>query len=77
MKHREEVQRLETLNFTPKQARLHSGKTQSEVAAGLGICLATYRKLEENPEKMTIAHAKVFSKIVGIPINSIFFCRRF
>lgn len=64
---------METVNFTPKQARLHSGKTQSEVADGLGVCLATYRKMEENPERMTIAHAKVFSSIVGIPINSIFF----
>lgn len=51
---------METVHFTPKQARLHSGKTQTEVADGLGVCLATYRKLEENPEKMTIAQAKVF-----------------
>lgn len=64
---------METVYFTPKQARLHSGKTQAEIADGLGVCLATYRKLEENPEKMTIAHAKMFSHIVGISINSIFF----
>ena len=61
--------------FTPKEARLLSGKSQTEVANRLGISLSTYRKLEANPERMSVGHAILFSETVGMPLNSLFFAR--
>ena len=59
--------------MTVRQARNMAGKSQSEVATALGICLQTYRKLEANPEKMTIAQAKLFCRTVAQPVNLISF----
>jgi transcriptional accessory protein Tex/SPT6 len=33
----------------------------------------TYRKMEENPEKVTIENAKKISKFLNISVNEIFF----
>lgn len=59
--------------LTVKQARVLAEKTQTDMALALGVCLQTYRKLEENPEKMTIAQAKCFCAAVAQPINSVSF----
>ena len=59
--------------LTLKKARLVSEKTQQEMADALGCYLDTYRKMEENPEKVTIANAKKISQFLGIPVDQIFF----
>ena len=56
-----------------KQARLMAEKSQSEVANAMGMCLQTYRKLESNPEKMTIAQVKLLCRAVAQPISAISF----
>lgn len=59
--------------LTVKQARNISGKSQTDVANAMGVCLQTYRKLESNPERMTIAQAKLFCYAVAQPVNAVSF----
>ena len=59
--------------FTMRQARNLAGLTQTEVANAIGVCLQTYRKLEENPERMTIKQAKLFCAKVAQPVNAVYF----
>ena len=59
--------------ITPKMARVGAGLTQQEVADALGVHVTTYGKMEKNPDEMTIAEALQFSKIVGLPLQDIFF----
>lgn len=59
--------------FTVKQARLMSGKTQETLAKSLKIHRQTYAKLEQNPEKFTIEQANAFSIEVDIPYDRINF----
>ena len=59
--------------LTLKQARNLTGKTQTEMAQAIGVCLATYRKYEENPASMTINHARLFCREVGQPPERISF----
>ena len=56
-----------------KQARLLREKTQDYMAELLGIHVQTYRKLEQNPDSVTIGQAKVISKNLGFPYDTIFF----
>ena len=48
-----------------KQARLLREKTQDYMAELLGIHVQTYRKLEQNPDSVTVGQAKVISKNLG------------
>ena len=61
------------MKFTIKQARQYSGKTQKEMAKELGVALPTYRDYEHGKYFMRMDRAEKFSKIVEIPIESIFF----
>lgn len=61
------------MSLSIKQARLLSEKSQSEVAEKMGICVQTYRKLEENPQKMTMAQAKLFCAAVDREIDELIF----
>lgn len=61
------------MGFSVKQARLYAGFTQVEVAEKLGISRDSYRKIELSPETASVAIAKKFSEVVGIPIDQIFF----
>lgn len=61
------------MRVTVKQARVGIEASQAEMAAKMGICLDTYRKLEQNPEKMTLAQAVLFSRITGMEPGDIFF----
>lgn len=63
--------------YTVKQARRLAGKTQLQVANAIGVCLQTYRRLEENPEKMTVAQAKMFCNEVALPKDKVSFCPGF
>lgn len=60
-------------NISLKQARLLREKSQDYMAALLGIHVQTYRKLELNPDSVTIGQAKVLSKDLGFPYETIFF----
>lgn len=62
------------MGLSLKQHRLVKGKTQEEMAIMLGVHVQTYRKLEENPEEVSIKQAKMISKFLGVPYNDIFFC---
>mgnify|MGYP003315178887 CR=1 FL=1 len=59
--------------LTLRQARKAREKTQKEVADYIGVDRTTYIKLEENPEKMTIAQAKKVSEFLDINYDMIFF----
>ena len=59
--------------YTMKQARNLSGKTQAQIASEIGVCTASYNKMEKHPEKMTIAQAKLFCRAVGQPADAIIF----
>lgn len=63
------------MQFTLKQARLHSDKTQAEMAKLLGICRNKYLNIEKYPDTATIAEAKKISKITGIPLENLFLAR--
>lgn len=64
---------METL--TLKQARLIREKSQDYMADLLGIHVQTYRKLEENPEEVTIKQAKLISVALGFSYDMIFFTK--
>ncbi|HIW14881.1 MAG TPA: helix-turn-helix domain-containing protein [Firmicutes bacterium] len=64
------------MGFSVKQARQYAGLTQRETAKKLGISRDSYRKMEIAPESASIALAKRFSEIVGIPIDQIFFTEK-
>lgn len=61
------------MQLTLKQTRLIKEKTQDEMAQMLGVHVQTYRKLEENPENVTIGQAKKISSFLEISYNDIFF----
>lgn len=62
---------METI--TLKQARLLREKTQDELANLLGIHVQTYRKLEENPDEVTVGQAKKLAEELGFSYDTIFF----
>ena len=66
----------DNMGFSVKQARQYAGLTQRETAKKLGISRDSYRKMEIAPESASIALAKRFSEIVGIPIDQIFFTEK-
>lgn len=59
--------------FTLKQARRLKDKNQSDMAELLDITSQTYRRLEENPDLVTIAQAKKIAEYLKIPYDEIFF----
>lgn len=61
------------MTLTLKQARVLQDKTQEQMAAVLGVHVQTYRKLEENPENITIKQAKIISSFLKVNYDNIFF----
>lgn len=59
--------------ITLKQARLLREKTQEAMAALLGVHVQTYRKLEENPDEVTVGQAKVIAAELEFSYDTIFF----
>jgi len=59
--------------FTVEQARKLAGKSQQEMANGMGIHRQTYMKLEKNPDTATIKQAKRIAELTGISVEEIFF----
>lgn len=61
------------MSYTMKMARIKAELTQEEVAEKMHICRDKYRKLEANPEKVTIEEALAFCQIVNLPLDDIIF----
>ncbi|WP_144506666.1 helix-turn-helix domain-containing protein [Bacillus mycoides] len=59
--------------LTMRQARLVKGITQQEMALKLNVHVDTYRKMEKNPDEVTIGNAKKISNLLGISYDQIFF----
>lgn len=59
--------------ITLKQARLLREKSQEICAEALGVHVNTYRRLEEDPENLTIKQAKTISSFLGFDYNILFF----
>ncbi|MBS6941481.1 MAG: helix-turn-helix transcriptional regulator [Slackia piriformis] len=55
------------------EARKKERYTQQQVADYLGISRPTYRKMEENPETVTVEDAKKLSRFFKVDIADIFF----
>ena len=51
------------------QARLIRGKRQKDIANILGITVETYRKLEKNPEQLTLKQARIILEYLDIPFT--------
>lgn len=60
------------LQFTLRQARVHAGLTQAEVASSLGIDRGTYFRMEKDPQRATIRQINLISALTGIPVSDIF-----
>lgn len=60
------------MGLSLKQIRLVREKTQDEMAEKLGVHVQTYRKLEENPDEVTIKQAKIISEFLGVSYDDIF-----
>ncbi|MCV9884734.1 helix-turn-helix transcriptional regulator [Metabacillus halosaccharovorans] len=61
------------VKFTLKQARLLKGYSQNQMAEELGIHVQTYRKMEKQPDTVTVGEAKKISEILGMNYDHIFF----
>lgn len=61
------------MEMTLKHLRLLREKSQEECAKTLNIHVQTYRKLEENPDDITIGQAKKLSAFLQIPYDDIVF----
>lgn len=55
------------------EARKRARYSQQQVADQLGVSRPTYRKLEENPDIITIADARILAKLFDVDVNEIFF----
>lgn len=60
------------MGLSLKQMRLIKAKTQDEMAEKLGVHVQTYRKLEENPDEVTIKQAKIIADFLDVPYDDIF-----
>lgn len=61
------------MQITMKQARVGADMTQQEVADKMGIHVQTYQRMETHPEDVTIRQGKLFSSIVNMRFEDIFF----
>ncbi len=61
------------IKFTLKQARLLKGLKQDEMAERLGVHVQTYRRMEKQPDTVTIGDAKKISEILEMDYDYIFF----
>lgn len=61
------------MSYSVRQARMLAGLSQQEIADRLNVHRTTYRKLEENPDLITIGQAREISRAVGVPLDDIFF----
>ncbi len=62
-----------TGRFTVKQARMLRDKSQEECAEYINVHVNTWRKLEQNPSKMTVEQALLFCNFVNLKAKQINF----
>jgi len=62
----------DSLKFTIKQARVHAGFTQADMAKTLGIDRGTYIKIEKEQSRATVGQINKISQVTGIPMIDIF-----
>lgn len=56
-----------------RDARVLRRKTQADMAKVVDKSVDTYRKMEENPDTITIGDAKLLARELQFPIDCIFF----
>lgn len=61
------------MGISMKMARVGANLTQQQIADQMGIHVQTYSKMEADSESVTIGEAKLFARIVGYPLEEIFF----
>lgn len=59
------------MSFTIRQARVHKGMTQLEMARVLKVSEQTYRRYENSPGRMPAEALDRLSKATNIPISMI------
>ena len=59
--------------LTIRQARALVGLSQAEVAKKIGVSTPTYRKWEDDPERVTLKVAKQLAEIFNQPLDRVFF----
>ncbi|PFK03591.1 helix-turn-helix domain-containing protein [Bacillus cereus] len=59
--------------LTIRQVRLAKGIKQKAVAEQLNVHVDTYRKMEKNPDDITIGEAKIICDFLEISYDHIFF----
>lgn len=59
--------------LTMRQWRLVKGLSQEEMALKCGVHRNTYASWEENPNNVSVGHAKVIAKALGESVDTIFF----
>lgn len=64
------------MGLSLKQLRLIRGKTQDDMAKLLNIHVQTYRKLEENPDEITIKQVKIISGFLEVSYDDIFWANK-
>ena len=58
-----------------RQARRAQEITQKEMAKSLQMHVQTYRRIEEHPERATIAQARKIAERLGVSYNDLIFTR--
>lgn len=61
------------MKLTMKQWRLAKELSQEEMASKCGVHRNTYASWEENPDNVSVGHAKTIAKALGESIDAIFF----
>lgn len=61
--------------YSIRQARRLAEKTQLETSKAIGVCEHTYRKLEKNPELVTVKQASDLATFFGLSVDEISFCK--
>ena len=61
------------MQMRPAEARRMRGLTQETVANALKISRSWYIQKEKHPERMTIAEAQAFARLVNVPLEDIIF----
>lgn len=59
--------------YTLCAARRLAGKTQAAAAALLGISPSAYRRLEQRPQKTTVAQARQLCRFFGVELDEVNF----
>lgn len=60
------------MQFTIRQARVHSGMTQKQMADQLGIDRSTYLRLEKDVSRATVGQVNKIAAVTGIAVADIF-----